>query len=153
MAKEWSNDVKERVIGMMREGVPFNRFLGIEVAELRSGFARLEIPFRPELIGNPLLSALHGGVISALIDVAGGAAAMTQIALGDMLSTIDLRIDYLRPGQPHRLAAEAHVLRMGGRVASVDMKAFHPEGGTVVATGRGVYNVRRIRLPDAPPGA
>jgi uncharacterized protein (TIGR00369 family) len=143
MAKEWSQEIQERVAFFMREGIPFNRLLGIQVIELRQGFARMEIPFRDELIGDPSKPALHGGVLSALIDTVGGAAAFTMTAPGDSVSTIDLRIDYLRPGLPQRLAAEAQVVRMGGRIASVDMKAFHPDSGAVVATGRGAYHIRR----------
>ncbi len=151
MPKEWPPELQERLAFFMREGIPFNRLLGIEVMEIRPGFARLDVPFRDELIGNPAIPAIHGGVISALIDTAGGCAAFTMTIPGDAVSTIDLRIDYLRPGQPLRLAAEAQVVRMGGRVASVDMKAFHPDSGLVVATGRGVYHVRRLKTPTSAP--
>lgn len=133
------------VRGLMEQDIPFNRVLGIEVAALRSGFARLEIPFRPELIGDSHRPAIHGGVLSALIDTAGGAAAFTQVNLpDDRVSTIDLRVDYLRPGEARRLVAEATVTRMGNRVASVDIVCFHPDQpDRLIATGKAVYNVKR----------
>src|SRR3954466_8740822 len=129
----------------MEELIPFNKVLGIEVADLREGFARLEVPFRPELIGDPFRQALHGGVLSALIDACGGAAAFTMITPpAERVSTIDLRIDYLRPGEPKRIVAEATVMRMGNRVASVDMRTFHTDApDKLIATGKGVYNVKR----------
>ena len=129
----------------MAEGCPFNSFLGIEVARLAAGFARLEIPFRPELIGNPDVPALHGGVLSTLIDVTGGAASMTLIDLRNgAVSTIDLRVDYLRPGRPHRLVAESTITRMGNRVASVDTICFHSdEPDRLIATGKAAYNINR----------
>jgi uncharacterized protein (TIGR00369 family) len=133
------------VRGLMERDIPFNRVLGIEVAALRSGFARLEIPFRPELIGDAHRPAIHGGVLSALIDTAGGAAAFTLVNLpDDRVSTIDLRVDYLRPGEARRLVAEATVSRMGNRVASVDIVCFHPDQpDRLIATGKAVYNVKR----------
>jgi uncharacterized protein (TIGR00369 family) len=138
-------DVLILVRRFMEEAIPFNRVLGIEVAELRSGFARLEIPFRPELIGDSQRPAVHGGVLSALIDTAGGAAAFTLVSLPeDRVSTIDLRVDYLRPGDAQRLVAEATVTRMGNRVASVDIVCFHPDRRErLIATGKGAYNVKR----------
>ena len=70
---------------------------------------RLQLPYRAELIGDASRPALHGGVISTLIDVAGGFAVWTQLAgVEDRVSTIDLRVDYLAPGAPEALVAEAH---------------------------------------------
>ena len=127
----------------MRE-VPFNRFLGMTLAELRDGFARLELPFRPDFIGDSRRPALHGGVISALIDTAGGAATFSKITMEDTCSTIDLRVDYLLPGSAEVLCAEATVIRIGNRVSAVDIRAFHPSAPErTVATGKGVYSVYR----------
>jgi uncharacterized protein (TIGR00369 family) len=127
----------------MAEQIPFNKVLGITATALREGFARLEIPFRPELIGDPFRPALHGGVISALIDTAGGAAAFTMIVPPDTVSTIDLRVDYLRPGEKKTLVCESTVTRMGNRVACVDSLVFHDARDRLIATGKGVYNVKR----------
>jgi uncharacterized protein (TIGR00369 family) len=130
----------------MEEDIPFNRFLGMRLLELGEGFARVEIPFRPELIGNPYVPAIHGGVLSTLVDTCGGAAAFTQITPPETVSTIDLRVDYLRPGESRALVCESRVSRMGNRVASVDSKIFHPEEPErLIATGKAVYNVKRTR--------
>lgn len=128
---------------LMEEVVPFNRHLGMKLTVARAGFARLEVPFRPELVGDPLRPALHGGVISTLADAAGGAAVWSGLDVPSArVSTIDLRVDYLRPARLETLVAEATVVRRGNRVGVADVKLFHP--GTesdVVATGKGVYNI------------
>jgi uncharacterized protein (TIGR00369 family) len=128
---------------VMEEMIPFNRFLGIAVAELRSGFARLEVAFRPELVGDPLRPALHGGVLSALADTAGGAAVWTGLEDDRArVSTIDLRVDYLRPAKLELVVAEANVVRLGNRVGVADVRLFHPTAeGDTIATGKGVYNI------------
>jgi uncharacterized protein (TIGR00369 family) len=129
---------------VMEELIPFNKFLGIRVVRIERGNVKLELPFRDELIGDPLKRALHGGVLSTMADVAGGAAAWS--AIEDPMarvSTIDLRVDYLRPGRSHAILAEAVVVRLGGRIAVTDMKMFHPGGeGEPIATGKGVYAVK-----------
>jgi uncharacterized protein (TIGR00369 family) len=127
----------------MEQNIPFNRVLGIRVAKVDRGQVRMEIPFREELIGDASRPAIHGGVISSLADTAGGAAVWS--ALDDMksrVSTIDLRIDYLRPGRAELLVAEAIVVRVGRRVGVVDVRLFHPSAPEdTVATAKGVYNV------------
>jgi uncharacterized protein (TIGR00369 family) len=129
---------------LLSEFVPFNRFLGITVAELRDGYARLELPFRPEFIGDAARPALHGGVIATLLDTVGGFAVWTRLELDDRLSTIDLRVDYLAPALPEALVAQGTVVRIGNRVAVVDASAFSASApDRVVATGKAVYNIKR----------
>jgi uncharacterized protein (TIGR00369 family) len=128
---------------VMEELIPFNRVLGIRVIEIDRGHVRMEIPFREELIGDPLRRAMHGGVISALADTAGGCAVWSSLEEPrSRVSTIDMRIDYLRPGRSETLACEASVVRVGRRVGVTDMRVFHPSAPTEsIATGKGVYNV------------
>ena len=128
---------------IMEDFIPFNRFLGLKVIDVQKGFVRMEIPFRDELVGDPQRPALHGGVMSALADTAGGMAVWSKIDdERSRVSTIDLRVDYLRPGKLETLVAEAQVVRLGNRVGVADVRLFHPaKPEDTVATGKGVYNV------------
>lgn len=128
----------------MGEEIPFNRFLGLRLVEIGRGTARMELPFRQELIGDPLRPALHGGVISALCDTCGGAAAFSVVGADDRVSTVDLRVDYLRPGREAVLVAEGRVVRAGNRVCVVNLRCFHPGAESEpVAEAKAVYNIRR----------
>jgi uncharacterized protein (TIGR00369 family) len=135
------------LIRLTEEFIPFNKFLGMRVRSIKKGFARLEIPFRPELIGDPLRPALHGGVVSTLADTAGGMAVWSGVAdERSRVSTIDLRVDYLRPARLETLVAEATVVRLGNRVGVADVRLFHPDAeAETVATGKGVYNVKIVK--------
>ena len=128
---------------LMESASPYNRFLGIRVETLGSGRALLWLTPRPEFVGDPRRGSIHGGVLSALVDTAAGAAAWSTLEpLEDAVSTVDLRIDYLEPATVGAdLRAEAQVRRKGNRVchASVDIT----QGGTLIATGTGVYNIYR----------
>lgn len=134
---------------LVEEYIPFNRFLGVRATSLSVGRVELEIPYREELIGDPLKPALHGGVMSMLADVAGGMAIWS--ALEDMsqrLSTIDLRVDYLRPGKLESLVAEGTIVRVGRSVGVADVRLFHRSApGDSVATGKGVYAIKTPRAP------
>jgi uncharacterized protein (TIGR00369 family) len=127
------------------EQVPFNRLLAMHIADVRDGFARVEVPFRDELLGDKSRPALHGGVMATLIDACGAYAVWTCVTPGDRVSTIDLRVDYLAPAGAERLVAEASVVRTGNRVAVVDVRCFQAsDPARVVATGKAVYNIKRV---------
>ena len=128
---------------VMEELIPFNRFLGVKLTAMHKGFARLEIPFRDELVGDPMRPALHGGVLSALGDAAGGAAVWASMDDDNArISTIDLRIDYLRPARLTTLVAEAVVVRVGNRVGVADVRLFNEDTeADTVATVKAVYNI------------
>lgn len=131
------------LIRFFEEEIRFNRFLGMKVEELSRGHVKVRIPYREELLGDPDRPALHGGVLSTLLDTAGGLAAFTEIAPGDRLSTVDLRVDYLRPSGEMDLIAEAWVVRVGNKVAVTDVVAYQDDRSVHVGTGKGVYNIRR----------
>lgn len=134
---------EEALRQLVEDWIPFNKFLGMRAAEIKNGFARIELPFRDELIGDPMRRALHGGVLSTLADTAGGIAVWSQMSdANGRVATIDLRVDYLRPGKPELVAVEARVVRQGNRVGVSDMRLFHPSSpDETVATGKGVYNI------------
>ncbi len=134
---------------LFEEHVPFHRFLGISFAELGEGHAIVELPFRNDLIGNPALPALHGGVISALLDTCGGAAVWSKVGSDDTVSTVDIRVDYLRPARAATLFGTGRVVRLGNRVGVAELRAYHAaEEDKPVAIGTGVYNLRRGHGPD-----
>ena len=127
------------------EGIPFNKFLGFQVTDLQDGYARIEVPVRPEYIGDRFRPALHGGVTSTLADTVGGIAAFTQLEDNQRVSTVDMRVDYLRPASVDTpLVGEGRVLRLGNRVAVTEMKIHQGDPDRPVARASAVYNVVRV---------
>jgi uncharacterized protein (TIGR00369 family) len=129
------------------ELIPFNKFLGVQATLIERGRAVLEIPWRDELVGDPLKPAMHGGVMSMLADAAGGLAIWTMLEnVHIRLSTIDLRVDYLRPGRLERICAEATTVRVGRSVGVADVRLYHPTAvSETIATGKGVYAIKHPR--------
>ena len=138
---------------LFEEKIVFNSVIGLKVGAITPERVTGRIEMRPELIGSFTHNRIHGGVISASLDAMGGLAAMAAIGARHMdeapeqrlhrfikLGTIDLRIDYLRPGIGTHFDLSAEVLRMGSRVASTRM-AFHGADGKLLSTGAGAYIV------------
>lgn len=136
---------------------PFHAWLGLSLVEATAEQAVVRVPYKDELIGNPLVPAIHGGITAALIDLAGGAVLFA--ALDIPTPTIDMRIDYLRPALAHRdLVAVARAKSVGKTVAYVDVEVFNVPPGErethaeakLVATGRCVYSTKDQGKPLRP---
>jgi uncharacterized protein (TIGR00369 family) len=133
---------------VMEEHIAFNKHLGLKVESFDPAAPKLRFDMRPELVGNPARQILHGGVISATLDVAGGLAIMLSFAQEATITpasfpnigTIDLRVDYLRPGRGKHFIATARIVRKGSRIAVVHME-LHNDAGELIATGGGAYVV------------
>jgi acyl-coenzyme A thioesterase PaaI-like protein len=138
---------------MWEERIPFNRVLGLRLETLEAERATATLEMRPELVGHFTHQRIHGGVISAALDAMGGLAVMAAIGARHLdepplqrlhrfgkLGTIDLRIDYLRPGVGERFSLAASVLRLGSRVANTRME-FCAVDGKVLAAGAAAYIV------------
>ncbi len=135
------------------ERIPFNKVLGLRVESLDLDNVCLKIEMREELIGNAAKGILHGGVISSLLDATGGISAVTGI-LKNMagrpleeiekrllkVGTIDLRVDYLRPGRGKYFLATSSVMRTGQKVAVTRMQV-HNDKALLIAVGTGTYIV------------
>ena len=121
---------------------PFVRdTLGAKVTHLRPGELTMHLPFRAAFVGNPVSGVLHGGVTAALIDHVGGFCAMSAIADKQyLLSTVDMRIDYLTPGRPEAMWCEATVVSHKKSLVRSDVVAWNASRTKKVAIGRALYS-------------
>ncbi len=115
---------------------PFMRFLGLEIIRAEKGLVEIRLPYREEFLRHDGSDWLHGGVVSALADIAGDYAVITETASG--VPTIDMRVDYLRPARRGELIALARTLRVGRTVSVADVE-IRDTTGTLVAVGRACY--------------
>ena len=131
--------------------IVFNQVLGLKITSLRPEAVTGRIAMKHDLVGHFSYNRIHGGVISAGLDAMGGLAVMAAIGARHMdeppaqrlhrfgkLGTIDLRIDYLRPGIGDYFDLHAEVLRLGSRVASTRME-FRGADGKLMSVGAGAY--------------
>ena len=138
---------------IFEERIVFNQVLGLKIVSMEAERVVGRIDMKPELIGHFAHSRIHGGVISAGLDAMGGLAVMAAIGARHMdeeplqrlhrfakLGTIDLRIDYLRPGIGSHFELRAEVLRLGSRVATTRMEFLGPDG-QLMSTGAAAYIV------------
>ena len=145
--------VDAALIDLFERRIVFNDTLGLKIASVVPGDVRARFDMRPALVGHYAHGRLHGGVISAALDHMGGLAIIVGIAARHpndteqqvmhrfaKVSTIDLRVDYLRQGLGQHFIATAEVTRLGGRIGNTQMRLVNDEG-TLIATAAAAYVV------------
>lgn len=126
------------------ENIPFHKFLGLKVLELKKGYAKMRIPLRPELIGDVRSGNWHGGVMATALDAAGGMAAASLLtSAADKLATLDIRVDYLKPNRSKAIIVTGEIIRSGNSTIVTNLQAFNEETEELLADGRAVFSVRR----------
>ena len=138
---------------IFEERIVFNQLLGLKLVGVQDDAVVASLEMRQELIGHFGLKRIHGGAISACLDGLGGIAVMAasgakhagepvmhRLMRFSKLGTIDLRIDYLRPGTEGPFLMYGQVLRLGSRVATT-RSDFCDSSGQVLATATAAYIV------------
>jgi uncharacterized protein (TIGR00369 family) len=132
---------------------PHMRELGFEVVSIKAGVCVAKLPYRPELVGDPLTGVLHGGAVTTLLDSTGGAAVLSAMKGPTALATLDLRIDYLRPSQPGRaLLARVECYKRTQHIAFARGVAYDADENDPVASMAATYmlNTRSFRRKRKP---
>lgn len=135
------------------EDTSFNKLMGLKLHAFEPELVTSRLPMRQELVGHRPSHRLHGGAISATMDVTGGFAIMAAMASRHRsetleqlmprfgrISTIDLHVDYLSVGIGEHFFITAKVMRLGSRVATTRMEFFAADG-KLLSTGSAAYIV------------
>jgi uncharacterized protein (TIGR00369 family) len=141
------------LINQTFERIPFHKFLGLKIESISPDCMKTSFEMRHEFMGNYKRGMLHGGVISAVIDATGGLATFVGsiqkmqvtnveeiLRRSHSLSTIDMRVDFLRPGIGKRFVVTAYTLRTGKKVVVTRIE-LHNEEHDLIAVGTGSYLV------------
>jgi uncharacterized protein (TIGR00369 family) len=115
--------VSEDVLKAVLARIPYAQFLGVQ-AELHGDEMTAILPFSPHLIGNPVLPAIHGGVLGAFMEMTALAQLSVAHGLERQPKPIDVNIEYLRSGKPLTTFARASIKRLGRRIANVHVEAW-----------------------------
>lgn len=147
------NTVLEQIKAYYLEMLPFNKVLGIgiDLLDYDTGEAVTSFDMKPDLVGNPVAGILHGGVTASVIDLTGGLSALLSCARYhqnkplDLIqkklvssATIDMRVDYLRPGRGASFKCLSRVIRAGSRIVVAKIDLYN-DTEVRIATGTATY--------------
>ena len=116
------------------------RQLGFRIAAVEPGRVLLQMQVQEH--HKQFHGVVHGGVLAALADTAGGLASYTA-ADGPQVATIEMKINYLEPVASGTVTADARVVRIGRHIAVVDCE-IRDEGGRLVGKALMSFFVRQF---------
>lgn len=141
-----SETIQKPDIDALMQAIPYARFLGITIDQ-RGNEITTVLHFSQKLIGNPILPALHGGVIGAFLETTAIAQLAFETGAGPLPKPIGLTFDYLRSGKPVDTYGRAEITKQGRRVATVRAEAWQEDRARPIAAAHGHF---LLNLADDP---
>lgn len=118
--------------------IPYARYLDLSVEADDDGLVAV-LPFRDDLVGNPALPALHGGVVGAFLELTALLQVMELVDSARVPKPINFSVDYLRSAGPRVTRGRAEIVKHGRRVVNVRVVAWQDDPRKPVAAGIGNF--------------
>src|ERR687889_2412074 len=115
----------------------FAEQVGTELSSAEEGRAAVRLKAEDRHL-NPS-GTVHGGVISTLIDASMAEALNTMVDEGEQPFTIQITVNYMKPGKPGMLTSTARVRKGGERITIVEAEVVQEDGDEVIALATGTY--------------
>ncbi|MBR9729023.1 PaaI family thioesterase [Shewanella intestini] len=134
------HDIVQRAIATndysyLLEKVPYSQFIGMSVERFGDEMV-FKLPAKDDNIGNPILPAIHGGVIAGFMEMSAIVQLMVFMQAKQVPKIVDFSIDYLRAGLHQDSFAECKITRQGRRVANVSINCWQSNRKQLIATAR-----------------
>jgi len=117
------------------ENIPYAQLIGLEFQRFGNDVL-FTLPKNEDNIGNPILPAIHGGVIGGFMELSAVMHLLMKTGTNKMPKIVDFSLDYLRAGRHQDTFAECQVWRQGNRVANVSINAWQTDRNNPIATAR-----------------
>ena len=122
---------------MAEENGGFTELVGTEVSSAEEGRAAVSLKAEEQHL-NPS-GTVHGGVVSTLVDASMAEALNTMTEEGEQPFTIQITVNYMKPGKPGALTSTAEVRKGGERITIVEAEVVQDDDEEVIALATGTY--------------
>ena len=114
------------------EKEPYAQLLGMTLVELKTGYSRVEMTYKPDQMDN-IYGRAHGGAVYSLIDEAFETACQTH---GSIAVALNVNVSYTASPEPGaRLSATAKEITRTKKIAHYDISVTD-DAGTLIATAK-----------------
>lgn len=134
---------------LLLASIPYAQLIGVECSG-QGDELLFRLPANKDNIGNPLLPAIHGGVIAGFMELSAAVYLLITTGAPGVPKIIDFSLDYLRAGQFRDTYAKCQVWRQGRRVANVAITAWQDAEAEPIATARAHFKIPEPSKPDRP---
>ena len=135
-------NLKRALLEKVRSKQAFWKHLGIDLLDVKKGWAKLRLPFSEKLL-HPL-GIVHGGAIFSLADSAVAMALLGLVGKDEEFTTVEMKINYVSSFKRGEIIAEASILNKGNRIALGDVE-IHDDRGRLVAKSLATYLITKSK--------
>jgi len=134
---------KAAILEWMKNKNPFWALLGMELLEIKKGWAKVRLPIEEKLTN--AIGLVHGGAIFSLADSAVGMALVGMIHRNENISTLEMKINYMKPVKGREIIAEAMIIHRGTQTAIGDVEV-RDEEQNFISKGLATYAISKKDL-------
>jgi len=131
---------RSAIFETIRTKAPYWSLLGMELLDIRKGWARVRLPFSEKLL-QPY-GVAHGGAVFSPADSAVAMAFIGMVDRDEVFTTIEMKIHYLKPFTGGDLIAEASIIHKGSKIVLGDVEVRNGNGD-LVAKGLATYLIMK----------
>ena len=129
---------KAAILDWMKTRNPFWALLGMELLEIKKGWAMVRLPIEDKLTN--AIGLVHGGAIFSAADSAVGMALVGMTNRDENISTLEMKINYMKPVNGSEIIAEAKIIHRGSQTAIGDVDV-RDEEQNLVSKGMATYAI------------
>lgn len=129
---------KEDLMKWQKTENPFWSLLGMELIAVKKGWAKIRLPFTEKLDNG--IGIVHGGAVFSPADSAVGMALVGLLNKDETISTLEMKINYIKPFQGGEIVAEAKIIHRGTMTAVGDVEV-RDDKDNLIAKGLATYAI------------
>ncbi len=138
--KEVATEFKKNLMNRMHTQNPFWSLLGMELLDVKQGWAQIKVPFSEKIVN--AIGIVHGGVIFSPADSAIGVALAGLLQQDELITTVEMKINYLKPFDSGSIIAEGKIIHKGTHTA-VGEAEVKDAAGNLIAKALGTYMIMK----------
>ena len=111
--------------------IPYAEYLGIRIEQDINGQMVFRMPFDEKLIGNPMIRAIHGGILAGFMESSATMAVIGIISHDHLPKCVNMTVEYLKSTRPVDTLAKVRINNPGRRIVHLTVDCWQEERGSV----------------------
>jgi acyl-CoA thioesterase len=138
--EELSPNFKNALLTKVKKNTPFWSLIDMDLVDVKKGWARVRLPYDKKL--DHAYGSAHGAAVFAPADSAVAMALQGMVAKDEVFTTVEMKINYLKPFYKGEIVAEAKIIHKGGNIAIGDVEVRDAKG-SLVAKALATYMIMK----------
>ena len=138
--EELSPNFKNALLTKVKKNTPFWSLINMDLVDVKKGWARVKLPYDKKL--DHAYGSAHGAAVFAPADSAVAMALQGMVAKDEVFTTVEMKINYLKPFYKGEIIAEAKIVHKGGNIAIGDVEIRNSEG-SLIAKALATYMIMK----------